>query len=268
MAPEVAGASLVDALKRAAEVLSSTPSALVTDIDGTISRIVARPEDATVSEQARSTLAGLAESLDLVAVITAREASIARDMVGLDGIAYVGNYAVDGATHSLPDPMVMERLKAQAVRLIDELPCVTLEEKGISFALHYRNCGQPEEMRLRLLDALQPLTRLTGARLLEGKRVVEAVPASLPDKGVAFAHLADGHGIKGIVYLGDDLSDIAVFQEIAVRREKGLPGLGVAVVDAETDATVALAADQTLYGVDGVEQFLSALLLDVKGARR
>jgi trehalose-phosphatase len=96
--------------------------------------------------------------------------------------------------------------------------------------------------------------------VIEGKRVLELVPAGLPDKGSAVSKLARERGLRGIVFIGDDFSDVAVFREITRRREEeGLPGLGIAVVDAETEEAVREAADAELAGVDEVEEFLAAL---------
>jgi trehalose 6-phosphate phosphatase len=244
------------ALGAAVDALEARPSALITDIDGTISRIVARPEDAVVSERARMALSRLADQLDLVAVVTAREADVARRLVGLDSLVYVGNYGLYAATAGLAE---LAPVKAIAEALLNQLACVTLEEKGVSFALHYRNCDDPERARLRLLEALAPSTKAAGGRLLEGKMVVEVVPAGLPDKGAAIAHLTESHGVNGIVYLGDDVSDVAVFEEVARRNSAGQRGVGFAVIDAETDARVADGATHSLLGVGEVETFLERL---------
>jgi trehalose 6-phosphate phosphatase len=132
-----------------------------------------------------------------------------------------------------------------------------LEEKGVSFALHYRNCDNPAEARARLLALVEPLASDIGARILEGKRVLELVPAGLPDKGTAVAKLLLENSIRGMVFLGDDFSDTAVFHEIVRRREiDGKPGCSIAVVDSETDLAVRQSADLTLEGVSEVEAFL------------
>src|SRR5947207_8572575 len=81
------------ALARA--ILEETPAALISDIDGTISRIVARPEDATVADVARNSLEVLAGNLAVVAVVTGRDAATARQLVGANGITYIGNYGLD-----------------------------------------------------------------------------------------------------------------------------------------------------------------------------
>ena len=240
------------------QVLVTTPSALITDIDGTISPIVARPEDARVSPLAKAALEVLTHKLALVGVVTAREEAVARRMVGIDGLTYVGNYALAATALNEASPQI-ERAKALAQAEIVAMPCVTLEDKGITFALHYRNC-EDADLRERLLSLVQPIAAACGLKVLEGKQVVELAPRELPDKGTAIARLAEERGIRGLVYLGDDLSDVAVFREIARRRrEDGLPGVGIAVIDAETDAAVSEAADMHLARVAEVEALLSAI---------
>jgi trehalose 6-phosphate phosphatase len=251
------------AVKKATQVLAVRPSALITDIDGTISRIVSRPEDAVVTERVQQALGILVGEVALVAVVTAREETVARQMVGVPELIYVGNYALD----MVDGPADEGRLAAtkEAVRpLLADLPCLSLEEKGLTFALHYRNCEEPD-VRERLLQAVTPIAAATGAKVLEGKQVIELVPADHPDKGNALTKLLDRHGVQGVVYLGDDLSDLPVFRAVAQRRREGLPGLGIAVIDEETDAAVAAAADLHLQGVDAVEEFISRLAETLEG---
>jgi trehalose 6-phosphate phosphatase len=137
--------------------------------------------------------------------------------------------------------------------LLLQLPCVTLEEKGIAFSLHYRNCLEGG-VRERLLAAIASVVSGSGVKLLEGKQVIEVVPADLPDKGAALARLLDANGIDSVVFAGDDLSDMAAFRE--VRRRSGL---AIAVVDGETPAAVREAADVELGGVGAVAAFLDQL---------
>ena len=247
------------AVSRAAEVLAAAPAALVSDVDGTISRIVSRPEAAVVSAGVQASLRCLAHELALVAVITAREEAAARRMVGVEELTYVGNYALDGATAADIGEEPLAAAKAAVRPLLGSFPCVTLEDKGVAFSLHYRNC-EDETVPGRLLAVVEPLAEATGARVLHGKQVIELVPRALPNKWGAVERLLQERGISGVVYLGDDLGDIAVFRGILRRRaETGLPGLAVAVVDEETDSTVREAADLTLDGVDEAEALLAQL---------
>jgi trehalose 6-phosphate phosphatase len=243
----------------ALSVLASRPSALITDVDGTISAIVPRPQDAVVEEGVRRSLRSLRRQLDLVAVVTARQESVARAMVGVPELTYVGNYALDAGV--AVDVSPLEPVLSAVRPFLDSFPCLTLERKGIAFALHYRNCSQ-EGVRESLLEVLGPAAEQAGARLQEGKQVIEVLPPNLPHKGTAIARLLRKRKIHGVVYLGDDLGDVPVFQEIARRRAiESLPGLSIAVTDAETPAAVSEAADLQVTGVAGVQDLLESLSL-------
>jgi trehalose 6-phosphate phosphatase len=250
--------AIEDAVEAALRVLGERPSALVTDVDGTLSRIVSRPEDARVEDAARESLRRLAGLLDLVAVITGREESVARRMVGVDELTYVGSYALD-STRGLRFEAVAPALALVEPRL-DEMPCVELERKDVSFALHFRNCVDAERIGGELMELLQPIALETGTKLLEGKLVYEVAPAALPDKGTALTGLLLEHEIRGAVFVGDDLADAEAFRALTRRRGEGrAAGLCVAVVDAETPQAVREVADVELSGVDEVERFLQAL---------
>ena len=252
----------MDAVKEAVEaalaVLGERPSALVTDIDGTLSRIVSRPKEARVEEVARVSLRRLAGLLDLVAVITGREESVARGMVGVDKLTYVGSYAMDRA-RGLSFAAV-----APALGLVEQelgtMPCVEIERKDVSFALHYRNCVDAERVGAELAELLQPIALETGTKLLPGKLVIEVAPAALPDKGTALNGLLLEHEVRGAVFVGDDLADAEAFAQLRNRRAEGMaPGLCIAVVDGETPQAVREAADLELRGVGDVERFLALL---------
>ena len=245
---------------RAMAVLRDGPSAILTDVDGTISGIVPRPEDARVAPAVRDSLERLAKGLALVAVITARAEETARRMVGAPSLTYVGHYGLDSQAASLAEAVPLAPYKPRVRALTEAIPCVTLEDKGVSFSLHYRNCRDPEATRRQLLELLTPIAAEAGAQLLEGKRVIEMAPGALPSKRSAVINLARGHALRGLVYLGDDISDVGVFEEIGRRRaDEGLAGLAIAVVDAETDDSVRRAADLTLEGVEAVDQFFARL---------
>ncbi len=255
------------AVVSALEVLRERPSGLVTDIDGTISRIVPRPDDATVEQGVREALERIAKSVAVIAVVTARDAATARRMVGASEVTYIGHYGLDSDAPESED-RALDSVKPMVRWLLGSLPGATFEDKEITFSVHYRNCPEPDTARRLLLEALAPIALQAGGRLLEGKRVIEVVPASLPDKLSAVSRLVAANNLRGLVYLGDDVSDVAVFREIARRRtEEQLPGLAVAVIDRESDPSVVDNGDVRLDGVGGAVEFLRRLAdgLESKG---
>jgi len=252
------------AVEQALFVLRETPSALVTDIDGSISAIVSRPEDATVSPEIRDALSRLSRQLSMVAVVTARQEVVAREMVGVDSLTYVGNYAFDDGVSGPLAPIDASSLIGAVLPFLAANPCVALEEKGIGFSLHYRNC-MDKGVREEIVELLMPQLSRAGAKLVEGKQVLEAVPLGLPDKGTALSRLLDGAGIRGAVFVGDDLSDVAAFRALARRRDvDNKAALAIGVVDNESPASLREAADLELQGVPSVTQFLQRLVVSLE----
>jgi trehalose-phosphatase len=114
-------------------------------------------------------------------------------------------------------------------------------------------------VRARLIEFVEPIALHNGAKIMEGKQVLEVVPGSLPDKASSFSKLIDENGVGAAIFVGDDLADAAIFREIRRRRERGFVGLGIGVVDEETPLAVRESADLTIDGVDAVQTFLVAL---------
>src|SRR5215208_1344099 len=93
----------VDAVVTACmEVLRQTPSAVVTDIDGTISAIAPTPAEAMVDPGAKAALALLAERLAAVAVVSGRAPQDGVAMVGLPELTDVGNHGLERITRGTP----------------------------------------------------------------------------------------------------------------------------------------------------------------------
>ena len=246
-------------LARATKTLSQTPAALITDIDGTISPIVSRPEDAAVSEAIKAALRSISGRLALTAVTTGRPEAVARSMVEVERVTYIGHYGLDAEAESKIDDSPLKAAKGRVLQTIEPLDGVVFEEKGVSFSLHYRHSPDPESAREALLAIAAEVSAATGARVVPGKQVVELVPSELPHKGTAISKLLAAHGIQGAVYFGDDISDLDAFAVLTQRGAASLPSLSIAVIDVETDERVRESADLRLAGVDQVEEVLTAL---------
>src|ERR1700737_792098 len=101
-------------LVEAPEPLRADPAraAVLLDIDGTLAPIVRHASDAHVPEVTRLLLIELAKRYGLVACVSGRSAVVARQMVSIGSIAYVGNHGSEllrpGASELIIDPAVAE----------------------------------------------------------------------------------------------------------------------------------------------------------------
>ena len=84
----------VDAL--AALAAEPARAALFLDVDGVLAPIVERPEDARVPRRdARGARAARPAATALVACVTGRTSELAREIVGVDGLRYVGQHGLE-----------------------------------------------------------------------------------------------------------------------------------------------------------------------------
>ncbi len=254
----------LEALKAIAEVAALSPLGLVTDVDGTIAEIAPTPDEARVAPGCRRALEALTHRLALVAAISGRPAAQARQMVGVAGMVYVGNHGLERWRQGrveVPEAAqgYRERVRQalQGLRPIFSKAGVFFEDKGLGFSLHYRLSPDPEGTRQAILKAIAG-TGAAGMQVLEGRRVVEVRPATGIDKGTALLNLAQEYGLRVVIYLGDDVTDIDAF---AALYRPGLPfrGLALAVMGEETPPRLVAEADYLLRGVADVERFLGWL---------
>jgi trehalose 6-phosphate phosphatase len=262
----------VDAVVSACmEVLRQTPSAVVTDIDGTISAIAPTPAEAMVDPGAKAALALLVERLAVVAVVSGRAPQDGAAMVGLPALTYVGNHGLERITCGTPwthpvaaatQPAIAAALAEieSAARAAADVPWLLVENKGVTGTIHYRLA--PDQIAAATL--LEPLARAAatrhGLRLTLGRMIFEVRPALAVNKGTAIRELAQDFDLRGIVFFGDDVTDVDAFRALRELRQAGEAAtLRVGVLGPETSPTVLAEIDVSVNGVAACAATLLAL---------
>ena len=255
----------------AAQVLSAHPSALVSDLDGTLSAIAPTPEEAFVLPGCRRALERLKDRLDLVAVISGRPGSEAQRLLGVPGVLYLGNHGLDsriGLERPARSPEAEEGTGSRGLRLaLVELkealagqPGLRFEDKEATISIHYRSAPDPKTVRSLVLAEAARAAARHGLAVGEGKRVVELRPAHWAGKGACVEELIRGYALSGLVYLGDDHPDLHAFETLArLRQTEDLLTLSVGVAGPEAPSGLAEGADVVLAGPEQVEVFLQDL---------
>jgi trehalose 6-phosphate phosphatase len=245
-------------------------SAVLLDVDGVLAPIVRHADDAHVPEPTRVPLIAVAKRYGLVACVSGRRAAIARRIVSLGSITYVGNHGAEvlrgGRTEVELDPEVaswsqrMDEWAREAWNDKLHRLRVRAEDKDVIRAYHWR--GAPDETAAE--EAVRKIAERAekdGFVVHWGRKVLEVRPPVALNKGRGVEHLLDGTDITAAVYVGDDNTDLDAFE--ALRRLVSEGRLEVAVcvgvASDETPAELEAQADVLVDGPVGVRTLLSAL---------
>lgn len=147
---------------------------------------------------------------------------------------------------------VISALKEKVTKIISNTPCYTIEDKGLSFALHYRRCEDEDLSHLRKINSiLFEFIKDKPIELLQMKKVIEVKP-----KGINKGNVVDNINRKYKknipllnICLGDDATDEYLF-------ESNISGINIKVGESEyLDSE----AEYYLKDVKEVHRFLSIL---------
>ena len=234
--------------------------ALFLDYDGTLTPIVRRPEEATLTPEMRGLLEGLADCAT-VAIVSGRDLVDVQDMVGLENLQYAGSHGFDiagpaglrmqheEARESLPE---LDEAEAELNQVLEGVEGARVERKHFAIAVHYRDVAEEEEGRVE--GAVDDVVEgRSGLRKKGGKKIFELQPDVEWDKGRAVLWLLEQLELTAPdvvpVYIGDDVTDEDAFEAL---RDVGL-GIRVGVEGEET------LAHYTLPDPDGLEAFFRKL---------
>jgi trehalose 6-phosphate phosphatase len=252
-------------------VADPSRSAVLLDVDGTLAPIVRHAEDAHVPEATRALLIHVSRRYACVACVSGRRAAVARRIVSIGSIAYVGNHGGEilrpGGTEPEVEPDFARA--GERVRRFRELAWndqlgrlrVRAEDKGEIAAFHWR--GAPDE------DAAEAAVREVaegaeqqGLKVHWGRKVLEIRPDVEVNKGQGVRRLLRGAALDAALYSGDDTTDLDAFRGLRELRDEGrlTAAVCVGVRSDETPPALEQSADVLVDGPSGVRGVLEALL--------
>jgi trehalose 6-phosphate phosphatase len=219
---------------------------ILLDVDGTLAPIVPRPEDARVPEETRRELARLTSRYALVACVSGRPGADVERLVGVPGVAVVGEHGLELAPEA---GEWSERLASFAAGV--DWPA---ERKPLSLTFHFRR-AEDEAAARAYLTRVEAAARAEGLVPRWGRMVLEVRPPVTADKGTAVALLVARAAVSRALYAGDDTTDLDAFA--------GLAGLDlavrVAVGSPEASPHLLAAADIVVDGTAGMLELLQSL---------
>lgn len=260
--------------QRLHRLLLRRPFGLFLDIDGTISPLAATPREAVVPHEIRVLLHDLS-SLVHVVIVSGRTLVDARRMVGVDGLIYVGSHGLatwiegreelDGAVQPYVRFAQQAMVELAPLRRIDG---ILFEEKGTGLAIHYRLTRDAAEARAAILRGIAASGSAAHFDLLEGVKVIELRPRLGLNKGTSVRVLVNRLRLEGLIYAGDDITDIEAFEVVRdLRRGGRVDGVSVCVLHPDSSPLVERASDYTVEGVEGTRRLLEYASRQIDPAR-
>ena len=249
--------------RRGLDALLADPrrAMIALDYDGTLAPVVDNPQDAVPQAGALDALTRLAPRLTLV-LVTGREADVVVELAGLaalPGLQVLGQYGAQrwraGRLDADPPTPGLQQARAELPGLASEQGA-TVEDKGLSLVVHTRGGPDPAGALDRLRAPLSRRAAGWGLEVHAGRLVLELRPPG-HDKGTALQPLLADR--SAVLFAGDDVGDVAAFDEVERARGRGLPGLLVCSDSDEAPERLRAGADLVVEGPAGVVRVLTAV---------
>lgn len=209
---------------------------LFLDYDGTLTPIVATPDQAIISADMRQAVIQASER-HKTAIVSGRATADVRDKVQIDNIYYAGSHGFeivdpDGNTHENPQALSIRETVKNIYALLKErtaeIEGALVEDVKYTISVHYRLVAEKDVPRIEEIVS-SVLKEFSDFRRTSGKKVFEVRPRIDWDKGKAVQWILKALNFdpqKNIaIYIGDDTTDEDAFSVL-----KDI-GFGILVAD-------------------------------------
>jgi trehalose 6-phosphate phosphatase len=188
--------------------VASSHGLLAFDYDGTLAPVVSDPDQARMRETTIDLFGRVANAYPCVVISGRSQEDVQRRVFGVGVFEVIGNHGLQPSGWPESHFGEVRGWRRVLERRLAALPGVVIEDKVFSLAVHYRQSPPRSMARSAILAAA---AELDGARVIDGKCVVNLVLRHAPHKGTALqmAHQQLGGDIA--LYVGDDQTDEDVF---------------------------------------------------------
>lgn len=186
------------------------------DFDGTLVDYKPHPNEVELSEKTARALGKLAGHRSVrVAIVSGRRRDALKKYVKVRGVKFMGMYGWENGTSPRLSNGTAEQIRnfrSGIATLPEDLPGVSVEDKGISVAVHFR--GVSEATKRRAQDRVRMGLRLDHSDLhvIRSNDVWDVAPTQVRGKGEALRKALKGTRPDALaIYVGDDATDESAF---------------------------------------------------------
>lgn len=221
---------------------------------------------------------GVAENLERakrhahVAMLTGRAAQDGGHIVNIEGLTYIGTHGLEWSS-GLPTAQTVQLLPEAQIyaepgkylfdlleQHLNDLPGVILQRKGIGGSVHYRLSPNLEQTRAHLFKLLEEPARRLQMRLGEGRGIIEILAPLNVNKGKALRRYVQRFDLQGVIFAGDDRTDLDAVLEVKQLRQEGLAALSIIVQHADTLPALLEHGDIIVNDVEGMAEQLHTIV--------
>lgn len=261
--------------------LSGKTVVVFLDYDGTLSPIVANPDEAFMSDQMRNIVRKVAATFPS-SIVTGRGKDKVFNFIKLEELFYVGSHGFDifGPTTGIGSDVryeacaeelpVLQQLYKHLDDSLKTIPGAWVEDNHFSLSVHYRECIMDDIPRIEEIVDGYLTSSASSLNRRHGKKVIEIRPAIEWHKGKAvmyllkeMARIFGWQSMENVfpVYLGDDITDEDAFASIVEEWGQGVP-----ILIAEDPNARPTKANFTLRNPTEVLHFLTQLVTIIPAA--
>ncbi|QBD74865.1 trehalose-phosphatase [Ktedonosporobacter rubrisoli] len=254
-----------------ATILGQQPLGLIFDIDGTLASMTPTPDGAQLWPGVAEDLRRLRQ-YGHVAILTGRLVEDGARIVNVEGLTYIGTHGLEWcddlptqrSVQLLPEAQPYAEPGKQLFDLLEQqlssLPGVILQRKRVGGTVHYRQAPSLEETRKQLLALLEVPAQRLKMRLSEGRGLIEILTPLTVNKGEALRRYVQRFGLQGVIFAGDDLTDLDAVLELRRLRHEGLATMSIIVRHAGTLPAMLEHGDYVVDDVAGMAELLHSIV--------
>ncbi len=212
--------------------------ALMFDFDGTLSKIAKTPREAFLEKSTKDLIKKLNKNF-CVAVVSGRDLSSVKSMIGLPGLIYAGNHGLEWQIGKKSENLHIDKKFQEDLAQIKNIfksvavnyPGISIEDKLSNLSIHYRllsekACG---DFLKKIKENILAVNKEGFFSVTKGKKVIEIRPKVAWDKGAFAKFLLQRIKVKNrhsclAFYIGDDKTDedafVALSDGITIRIGK------------------------------------------------
>ncbi len=193
---------------------------LAFDFDGTLAPTQGAAHAARMRDETAELFRSLAHAAP-VAVISGRSVlDVTARLEGAPLLAVIGNHGAEPSPFAKRAAREVAAWLPQLAAVVGSLPGVEIDAKGQSVSVHYARSGDPRGV-IAAIESLVP-TLAHRVTLVPGIGLVNLVPKGAPNKGDAVTTLLRTHGMPGVVFVGDELTDESAFRVASPPHSAGI----------------------------------------------